>query len=146
MRALRYLAFLVAVFAFMAFASFQENLTPDEALALDQFNKLVEREERAQAVASEVPTPGTVVPSTTPVATEPATPVEVIEEKPRPNGYILEDNVNVRRGPGLDYPVVTQLYKWDEAVLGELLNGWYEIFIDGETLYVSDDFAALNPL
>lgn len=146
MRALKYLAFLVGVFAFMVFASFKETLTPDESMALDQFNNQVALEERVQAVASEGQTPsGSVNPTSSPIVTGPSTPGEVAGQL-NPNGYILEDNVNVRRGPGLDYSVVTQLYKWDEAVLGELENGWYEIFIDGETFYISSDFAALNPL
>lgn len=146
MRALKYLAFLVAVFAFMAFARFQETLTPNESMALEQFNKKVAIEESAQAVASEVPTPGPVTPSTTPAVAQPDAPPEPADDEPLPNGYVLEDVVNVRRGPGLDYPVITQLYKWDEVVLGELVNDWYEIFIDGEKLYISADYAALNPL
>ena len=148
MRGLKYLAFLVGVFAFMAFASFQETLTPDETLALSQFEKQVANEQRTEAVASEAPTPGAPSPSTTtPGLTLPVEPsVPLQPEAPLPNGYILEDNVNIRTGPGLDYPVVLMLYKWDDAVLGNLENGWYEIFIDGEKLFISADFAALNPL
>lgn len=135
MRALKYLAFFVAVFAFMVFARFEESLSPDENLALSQFQTQVSMEnENASVVASEEPTPGNTISANS-----------TYTSSIKPNGYILEDSVNIRTGPSLDFPVVTQLYKWDEVALGTLTNGWYEIFLNGETLYVSSDFATLSP-
>lgn len=147
MRALKYLAFLLAVFAFMVFFGHQEKLDAAEAIAITEFEARVAQEDaQPLAVVSEnlkTPTatqPSTVpVPSTTTPATGTAVPTVV-------NGEILEDSVNVRSGPGLDFPVVTQLYRWDKVILGQQKNGWFELYIDGHKYYVSSDFAVLNPV
>lgn len=152
MRALKYLAFFLAVFAFMVFFGHQEKLDPTETLAITEFEAKVALDNSSPvAVASETPVtpiltqPGTVtVPSTTPQPSSvPAGPVTVPTVA---NGEILEDSVNVRSGPGLDFPVVTQLYRWDKVILGQQNNGWFELYIDGHKYYVNAEFAVLNPV
>ena len=153
MRALKYLAFLLAVFAFMVFFGHQEKLDPTESIAITEFEARV-AQENAQpiAVVSEnLKTPGVTqptnvtVPSTTAAATV-TTPPAMTGIPTIANGEILEDSVNIRSGPGLDFPVVTQLYRWDKVILGEQSNGWFELYIDGHKYYVSSDFAVLNPV
>lgn len=147
MRALKYLAFFLAVFSFMVFFGHQETLNANEALAISEFEAR-SAQEAAQPVqvASETPAPPLTF-----VSTQPATPTSTGTSATGAipstyNGQILEDSVNVRSGPGLDYPVVTQLYKWDPVILGSLANGWFELYIDGHKYYISAEFAALNPV
>lgn len=57
-------------------------------------------------------------------------------------GTITADSaLNVRRGPGKDYDVLTKVSN-DTAltITGQADNGWYQIEINGETGYVSDKY------
>ena len=57
-------------------------------------------------------------------------------------GTITTDSaLNVRRGPGKDYDVLTKVS--NDTVLtitGQADNGWYQVEINGETGYVSDKY------
>ncbi len=58
-------------------------------------------------------------------------------------GVVLEDNLNVRTGPGTDYPVAGMLYRNDEVqLLGEAAEGWWKIDHEGRISYVSAEFIA----
>ena len=54
-------------------------------------------------------------------------------------------NINVRKGPSLRYPVMTQIPEFDGVpdtypCLGKA-NGWYKIKIDGRVGYIRQDMA-----
>ena len=54
-------------------------------------------------------------------------------------------NINVRKGPSLRYPVITQIPEFDGVpdtypCLGKV-NGWYKIKIDGCVGYIRQDMA-----
>lgn len=63
-------------------------------------------------------------------------------------GTITTDSaLNVRRGPGKDYDVLTKVSS--DTVLtitGQADNGWYQIEINGETGYVSDQYVNAEEL
>lgn len=80
-----------------------------------------------------------------------AAPVQVASETPIVSdiqyGIILEDSVNVRTGPGVDFPAVRQLFKGNEVeIVNELVGGWTKISFEGTQFYVSSDFIALRTM
>lgn len=149
MRALKYLAFLVAIFAFMVYFGHQDKLDPAESMAITEFEAQVANEKsQPLELVSKTPAPSSATgptPLTVPATTIPI-PLTSAGIPTTINGEILEDSVNVRSGPGLDFPVVTQLYRWDQVILGEQVDGWFELYIDGHKYYISAEFAALNPV
>lgn len=48
-------------------------------------------------------------------------------------GTINGSNVNVRTGPGTNYPLVTQVGKGTEVVIKDQAFGWYKVILDGTT-------------
>ena len=147
MRALKYLTFLVAIFAFMVFFGHKDTLAPDESSAITQFETQVaiEQAQPVEVVSKTPGAPSITEPSTVPTTSTPL-PLTSTTIPTIVNGEILEDSVNVRSGPGLDFPVVTQLYRWDQVVLGEQVDGWFELFMDGHKYYVSSEFVVLSPV
>lgn len=145
MRILKYMIFLVSVLAFMVFLGHKETLTVDETLAIAEFEKQeILLQQAPIAAASENPLPGNTsgtpsVDGTTPPHTE------TVLTRTIPNGTVLEDSVNVRSGPGLDFPVVTQLYKGDQVIVGENINGWYELQLNGRRFFVSAEWVSVSP-
>lgn len=150
MRILKYMIFLVAVMAFMVFFGHKETLSPEETLAITEFeNQAAFRPQTP--VAGEDPIPGapTTLPTTGAAATTGSTlpaQTDSFLNRTTPNGSILEDSVNVRSGPGLDFPVVTQLYKGDPVILGRTINGWYELLLQGRKYYISTEWVTLTPI
>lgn len=147
MKILKYMIFLVAVLSFMVFFGHKETLSPEESLAITEFEDLTAQNSTTPVAAAD-PTPGAG--STTSAGsqpqTSPATDTTPLYLKTTPNGTVLEDSVNVRSGPGLDFPVVTQLYKGDQVILGNNFNGWYELNLDGRKYYISADFVLMAPV
>ena len=150
MRILKYMIFLVAVMAFMVFFGHKETLSPEETLAITEFEH--QSAFRSQTpVAGEEPVPGpptTVTTTGTTTATRTTSPTRTASflNQTTPNGTVLEDAVNVRSGPGLDFPVVTQLYRGDQDVLGSNVNGWYELHLQGRKYYISSEWVTLTPI
>lgn len=145
MRILKYMIFLVAVLAFMVFLGHKETLSPEETTAIVDFQNMVAREQTTPvAAASESPVIGQIS-TAPPSATSSSEPIAFLD-RTIPNGTVLEDSVNVRSAPGLDFPVVTQLYKGDRVIIGENVNGWYELLLDGRKYYISADFVSLSPI
>lgn len=150
MRILKYMIFLVAVLAFMVFMGHKETLSPEETLVIAEFENFSEQEQTTPPViASEIPpTPPLPATTTPPVITQtPQTPTTTPTPfvPSLPNGTVIEDSVNVRSGPGLDFPVVTQLYMDDQVFLGELVNEWYQLTIEGRKLYINAEFVIKTP-
>lgn len=145
-RVLTYIGFFALVFSFMVFFGHKEKLAATEMAKVEQFEARLQNNAPI-ALASSEETPVEVTPTEEPVhfpttdevIVESSNPVSTLPQAPA-NGEVLEDSVNVRSGPGLDYPVVRQMYRWDQVTLGESINGWVEIFIDGQKFYISQDF------
>lgn len=148
MRILKYMVFLVAILAFMVFLGHEETLSPEETLAIAEFQKYVANEAKnnvantKEAVASETHSTGQNPSSNTIASNKPHS----LLDQTIPNGTVLEDSLNVRSGPGLDYPVVTQLYKGDAVIIGENHSGWYELLLDGLIFYISAEYVTLSPV
>lgn len=143
MRILKYMIFLVTILAFMVFLGHKEALSPEETLAIAEFQNQADSISTTPfAAASETPGTGQTPSSTTTSSKEPSTLVE----QTIPNGTVLEDSLNVRSGPGFEYPVVTQLYKGDAVIIGENHDGWLELLLNGRVFYVSAEFISLSPI
>jgi|LSQX01.1.fsa_nt_gb hypothetical protein len=143
MRILKYMIFLVAILAFMVFLGHEEALSPTETTAIADFQTEVLPEENTKAdVVTEKNNTGNNSSSTSTASTK--TPSFL--DKKIPNGTVLEDFLHVRSGPGLNHPVITQLYKGDAVIIGENHNGWYELLLDGRILYVFAEYVSLSPI
>lgn len=124
-RTLKYIVFLAVVMAWMIVLGPKETLTAEEQKYVQEF------------IAELEP--------------QPAQPTQVASETPIASstqyGVIIEDNVNVRQGPGLDFTAVGQLFKGDEVELvSEIVGGWWKITLDGAFYYVKSDFVSVNTL
>lgn len=124
-RTLKYIVFLAVVMAWMIVLGPKETLTAEEQKYVQEF------------IAELEP--------------QPAQPTQVASETPIASstqyGVIIEDNVNVRQGPGLDFTAVGQLFKGDEVELvSEIVGGWWKINLEGAFYYVKSDFVSVNTL
>lgn len=143
MRFLKYMIFLVAILASMVFLGHEETLTPEETSLIAEFqNPAANKSNTSMAVALETENAGQNPTSTTTASSQ---PVSLLDQT-IPNGTVLEDLLRVRSGPGLDYPVITHLYKGDAVIIGKNLNGWYELLLDGRILYISADYVSHSPI
>lgn len=82
---------------------------------------------------------------------QPADPVQVASETPIASdvqyGIVMEDNVNVRTGPGVDFPAALQLFKGDEVqIVSELVGGWTKIRINEVNYYMSSEFITIRTM
>ncbi len=89
---------------------------------------------------TETVTPG---PSATPTETPVPTPTETVTPTSTPTAFVRvsTQRANVRTGPGLDYPVVTQLLAGTEVTLvGRTPKGdWVQICcVNGESVWIAD--------
>lgn len=58
-------------------------------------------------------------------------------------GIVLEDNLNVRSGPGIDYPVAGMLFRNDRIqLLEKTAEGWWKIQFNDRISYVNAEFIA----
>lgn len=124
-RTLKYIVFLAVVMAWMIVLGPKETLTAEEQMYVQEFIAELE--------------------------SQPAQPTQVASETPIASstqyGVIIEDNVNVRQGPGLDFTAVRQLFKGDEVELvSEIVGGWWKINLEGAFYYVKSDFVSVNTL
>lgn len=138
---LKYLIFLVAVMAWMIVLGPKETLTAEEQLYVQEFTAQAEAE---PAVPTQVVSETPVVPVT---PTAPSTAPAVTGNAAAPSdsavtyGIILEDSVNVRSGPGLDYRAVMHLFKGNEVTLvQEMPGGWWKIAVNGSLYYIKSEF------
>ncbi len=88
---------------------------------------------------TETPTPG---PSATPTETLVPTPTETVTPTPTPTPFVrvIANRANVRTGPGVDYPVVTQLSNGTQVTLvGRTPQGdWVQICcVNGESVWIA---------
>lgn len=62
-------------------------------------------------------------------------------------GFVTEDNLNFRSGPGTSYTSLAKLARGTKLTLFTLSNGWYEVGLeDGRVGYVSADYVSLESL
>ncbi|KAF5064285.1 hypothetical protein DSECCO2_285740 [anaerobic digester metagenome] len=129
---IKYTFFLVAVMAWMIVLGPKETLTAEEQSYVQEFIAQVDSEPAAPTqVASE-----TVVPTMTE-----GTPSDL------KYGIVLEDSVNIRKGPGVDFPAVMQLFKGNEVQLvEELVGGWWKVSINGTQLYIKSEFVSVKTM
>lgn len=60
---------------------------------------------------------------------------------------IIEDNVNVRSGPGTEYERLGAAYRnFDFELLSEENNGWIKIMYDDKPAYIYSDFVEIIPM
>lgn len=64
-----------------------------------------------------------------------------ITEKQMQGQITSDSSLNVRSGPGTSYGVITKVDGGAAVTItGQADNGWYQIVIDGQTGFVSDDY------
>lgn len=131
---LKYIVFLVAVMAWMILLGPKDTLTANEELYVQEFIAQLESEPKEPTqLASEVP----------PAQITPDSPVSSNIKY----GIINENSVNVRTGPGLDYPIARQLFQGDEVELvEEVVGGWWKISNEESLFYVKNDFVNVQTL
>lgn len=116
-KALIYTLFLGGVLSWNVFGAAQDRLTEEETVFLESFQAQVQVQEQI-AMDGDI---GTGV----------------------QYGVVLEDNLNVRTGPGTDFPVAGMLYRNDEIrLLEETPQGWWKIEYNGRLSFVSAEFIA----
>lgn len=126
----------------MVFFGHKEALSPTEAIDIETFQNQASSDTNTSVPTdSETPSTEQTLSSTTTSGYESRT----LLEQTIPNGTVLEDFLHVRVGPGLEYTVITQLYKGDPVIIGENHNGWLELLLDGRIFYVSDEYISLSP-
>ena len=60
---------------------------------------------------------------------------------------LIEDNVNIRTGPGTEYDRLGSAYKgFDYKVLGDKDSEWIKIEYDGKTAYVFSEYVEVVPM
>ena len=60
---------------------------------------------------------------------------------------LIEDNVNIRSGPGTDYDRLGSAYKgFDTKVLGDKDTEWLKIEYDGKPAYVVSEYVEVIPM
>ncbi len=124
-RTLKYVFFLVAVMAWMIVLGPKETLTAEEQLYLTEFTAQLD------------------APSAAPVQVASETPVVSDTQY----GVILEDSVNLRTGPGVDFPAVGQLFKGNQVtIVNQLVGGWTKIAFEGTQYYISSEFITLRTM
>lgn len=70
-------------------------------------------------------------------------PEIVVEERVR----IINDNINVRSGPGTDYERLGSAYSgYDFELVEQLDSGWTHIMYDGQTAYVYSEYVEIIPM
>lgn len=70
-------------------------------------------------------------------------PEVVIEERVR----IVNDNINVRSGPGTDYERLGSAYTgYDFEFVEQLDEGWTKIVYDGQMAYVYSEYVEIIPM
>lgn len=138
---LKYIIFLVAVMAWMIILGPKETLTANEEQYVQEFIAQLDSEPvTANELASEV-TPTQTTSNTSTVSDN--NPVQSNTKY----GIINENSVNVRTGPGLDYPAVRQLFQGDEVELVEEVAGsWWKIAIQESLYYVKNDYVNVQSL
>lgn len=57
---------------------------------------------------------------------------------------ILENNVNLRGGPGTTYEITGQVHKDETYTIRNQEEGWVELQINGESAWVSSDFVVVQ--
>lgn len=131
---LKYIVFLVAVMAWMILLGPKDTLTANEELYVQEFIAQLESEPKAPTqLASEVP----------PTQITPDAPVSSNIKY----GIINENSVNVRTGPGTDYPIARQLFQGNEVELVEEMDGgWWKISLEDSLFYVKNDFVNVQTL
>ncbi len=68
-----------------------------------------------------------------------------ITEKQMQGEITSDSSLNVRSGPGTSYGVITKVDGGAAVVItGQAENGWYQIVIDGQTGFVSDDYVTVT--
>ncbi len=82
------------------------------------------------------------VESVTEEISEPEEEVVVVER-----ARIINDNINVRSGPGTDYERLGSAYNgYDFEFLEQLDEGWTKIVYDGQTAYVYSEYVEVIPM
>lgn len=125
LKSLKYIFFLTAVMTWMIVLGPKESLSAQEQIDLQTFVAQTEMESSPNAqVATEVPMSSGIQ-----------------------YGIVLEDGLNVRSGPGTEYPSVMMLYQNTEVQLvEELPGGWWKILVDATNYYVKSEFIALRTI
>lgn len=93
----------------------------------------------------EVPdTTTTTTPADTdePVIDLPGEDVPPTEESPYPAVMISTANVNARRGPSTADEIAVMVIEGTEVTVLGITDGWYQVEIDGEQLYIIQDYLA----
>lgn len=84
--------------------------------------------------------------TTTPAVTTPAEPVPgettpvTEEESPFPVTMITTANVNARKGPSTADEISQTVVEGTEVTVVGYADGWYQIDLNGETLYIIEDY------
>lgn len=118
-KAVLYTVFLSFVLIFNIFANFEEKLSEEETAFLQSFQAQAQIIEPIQSAS----------------AGDIGTGIRY--------GAVLEDGLNVRTGPGIDYPIYGMLNRTDEVqLLAEMPGGWWKIALDGYAYYVKSEFIA----
>ncbi|MEZ7893500.1 MAG: SH3 domain-containing protein [Candidatus Wallbacteria bacterium] len=60
------------------------------------------------------------------------------------SGHVTCHSLNVRSGPGTNYPIIGGLSSGDNVTIIENVNGWYKIKYNGGTAYVSDNYISIG--
>lgn len=90
----------------------------------------------------EVPDTTTTTPSDEPVADVTGEEVTSGEESPYPAVMISTANVNARRGPSTADEIAVMVVEGTEVTVLGITDGWYQVEIDGEQLYIIQDYLA----
>lgn len=56
------------------------------------------------------------------------------------NGIVKADQLNVRSGPGSQYPIITRIANGTVVAISEINGNWYKITVNGITGYSSKDY------
>lgn len=125
LKSLKYIFFLTAVMTWMIVLGPKEGLSAQEQIYLQDFVAQTEMESSPNAqVAAEVPISSGIQ-----------------------YGIVLEDGLNVRSGPGTEYPSVMMLYQDSEVQLVEQVpGGWWKILVDTNNYYVKSEYIALRTI
>lgn len=62
------------------------------------------------------------------------------------NGSVTGSSVNIRSGPGTNYPKVKTANKGDSLYIIGLNNGWYKVLLDNSTGYIRSDYLELKEI
>lgn len=91
----------------------------------------------------EVPdTTTTTTPADEPVVDVPGEEVPPVEESPYPAVMVSTANVNARRGPSTADEIAVMVVEGTEVTVLGITDGWYQVEIDGEQLYIIQDYLA----